>query len=117
MNRLTDCWDDISVHLVSTRLTVDMRKTWEIESATLSEFCTWQLLGEFVESRIQALEVIQFCQGNHTSKPKQNYTTTHPAIINNENWYICQICNKPHNIYQCNTFRVSTVGDRLLLVK
>jgi len=47
-------WDDILVHLVSTKLPPEMRKTWEIVSTSYVNFLTWHNLGEFIENRVNA---------------------------------------------------------------
>ncbi|CAI6357115.1 unnamed protein product [Macrosiphum euphorbiae] len=54
LGRPAKYWDDILVHLVSTKLPPEMRKTWEIESTSYVNFPTWHNLGEFIENRVNA---------------------------------------------------------------
>ncbi|CAI6370774.1 unnamed protein product [Macrosiphum euphorbiae] len=79
LGRPTKYWDDILVHLVSTKLSPEMRKTWEIESTSYVNFPPWHNLGEFIENRVHALEIMQF--RHCPSKPKTTTKTVSQATM------------------------------------
>jgi len=71
LGRPTTYWGGVLVHLVSTKLSPEIRKTWEIESTGYLDFPAWPNLSEFIENRVHALEVMQFRHG-----PSKSKTTT-----------------------------------------
>ncbi|XP_008182501.1 uncharacterized protein LOC103309271 [Acyrthosiphon pisum] len=115
LGRPTKYWDDILVHLVSTKLPPEMRKTWEIDSTSYVNFPTWHNLSEFIENRVHALEVIQFRHG--PSKPKTTTkTVSHATMVRQQDSKpSCQVCSLPHSIYKCSMFMKASVEEQRTL--
>lgn len=73
-------WDAIIVGIVATRLPAEVRKAWEVESASYTGIPTWTQLKQFIENRLQALNMLQYKPNNVNSvgKTKQfvkNYSS------------------------------------------
>ncbi|CAI6362844.1 unnamed protein product [Macrosiphum euphorbiae] len=117
LGRPTMYWDDVLVHLVSTKLPPEMRKTWEIESTSYSNFPTWHNLSEFIENRVHALEVMQFRHGS--GKPKTtSKTVSHATVVRQQDHkQSCQVCSAPHSIYKCSMFMKASVEERRSLAQ
>ncbi|XP_029346889.1 uncharacterized protein LOC115034377 [Acyrthosiphon pisum] len=122
LHQPVDKWDAIIIDIVATRLPTEVRRCWEVESASYPEIPTWTKLKRFIENRLQALNMLQYKPSTvsnviNAGKTKQFVrTTAHLATdsqINNQ----CSICTQNHIIYKCNTFMKSKPSERLNLAK
>jgi len=97
LGRPVEHWDNVIVHMVSTKLPPDIRKTWEIESANHVDFSMWKTLCKFVKCHIHALEVMKFQQGS-SGKTKQSYNkiVVHVDVEQKKEKTKCLICSQPH---------------------
>lgn len=58
LHQPVDQWDAIIIGIVATRLPTEVRKSWEVESASYSGIPTWTQLKQFIENRLQALNML-----------------------------------------------------------
>ncbi|XP_050061518.1 uncharacterized protein LOC126551649 [Aphis gossypii] len=117
-----DKWDAIIIGIVATRLPTEVRRCWEIESASYPEIPTWTKLKRFIENRLQALNMLQYKPSTvsnviNAGKTKQFVRTTAHLATDSKTINQCSICTQNHIIYKCNTFMKSKPSERLNLAK
>jgi len=115
-------WDAIIIGIVATRLPTEVRRCWEIESASYPEIPTWTKLKRFIENRLQALNMLQYKPSAvsnviNAGKTKQFVRTTAHLATDSQTNNQCSICAQNHIIYKCNTFMKSKPSERLNLAK
>jgi len=119
LHQPVDKWDAIIVGIVATRLPAEVRKAWEVESASYPGIPTWTQLKQFIDNRLQALNMLQYKSNNVNSvgKTKQFVRTTAHLATDSQTNNQCSICTQNHIIYKCNTFMKSKPSERLNLAK
>lgn len=121
LHQPVDKWDAIIDGIVATRLPTEMRKYWKVESASYSRISTWAQLKQFIENRLQALNMLQHKPNNVNNTGKTNKfvrTTAHVATDGQTNTSNqCPVCPQNHIIYKCNTFMTAKPSERLNLAK
>jgi len=58
LHQPVDKWDAIIVGIVATRLPAEVRKAWEVESASYPGIPTWTQLKKYIEKSISS--ILQF---------------------------------------------------------
>jgi hypothetical protein len=97
------------------------RQDWEVRTAS-SDFPKLQNLIDFLESKCQALEVIDFGKISVANKPKSctyssgafNTKRAHVASVSSK--HTCIYCHKGHNITKCDSFKSLHVNTRRFFV-
>ncbi|CAI6372223.1 unnamed protein product [Macrosiphum euphorbiae] len=122
LHQPVDKWDAIIIGIVATRLPTEVRRCWEIESASYPEIPTWTKLKRFIENRLQALNMLQYKPSTvsnviNAAKTKQFVRTTAHLATDSQTNNQCSICAQNHIIYKCNTFMKSKPSERLSLAK
>lgn len=115
-----DQWDVIIFGLVSTRLPLDVRKDWELQSSNFIEIPTWSELRQFIENRVHALNMLQYKHsGTNALKSKQlTRIAAHTGTEHHDNTnFSYSVCTQRHNIYKCNMVMTATPSNRLSIAK
>lgn len=114
MNRPTDHWGDLLVHVVTSKLDLRTIKEWEntIDSAQVPTFTDFI---EFLKRRCQTLEAVEKIGDNNVTGPSLHQSSQHK--VNSCNVAIsnvkCTYCQGEHNVYSCKEFKHLTVNERL----
>ncbi|XP_071581393.1 uncharacterized protein [Temnothorax nylanderi] len=115
LNRPTESWDDLIIHIIVSKLDIATNKAWEISilDANVPDLKT---LTDFLSKRCQALESIHSRTHNsatNNSVQKQGkYKGTSVANIATSN-LSCPLCKKNHQLYHCEEFLKLPVEDRI----
>ncbi|XP_053989825.1 uncharacterized protein LOC128882267 [Hylaeus volcanicus] len=122
VNQPTEYWDTILIHLVSSKLHKNTRRSWErtLEDEEIPRF---QQLLEFINKHARGDDLgmetsnpfkVQGIQDRLRSKTQvrgQSYVAT------DERKQVCVVCKGVHPIYKCTNFLELSVRDRLNTVK
>ncbi|XP_011169838.2 uncharacterized protein LOC105202846 [Solenopsis invicta] len=110
-------WDDLLIHIISSKLDFLTIKEWEnsLESKGIPKFTEFV---EFLTKRCQTLKAVaRRTQFNSNLNLRQNFntkvTTSHAAVVNIK----CIHCKGDHLIYQCPSFKELSVANRLSKIK
>lgn len=105
MNRPTNHWGDLLVHVVTSKLDLRTIKEWEntIDSAQVPTFTDFI---EFLKRRCQTLEAVEKIGDNNVTGPSLHQSSQHK--VNSCNVAIsnvkCTYCQGEHNVYSCKEF-------------
>ncbi|XP_039303404.1 uncharacterized protein LOC120357308 [Solenopsis invicta] len=118
LGRPTDQWDDILIHIVTSKLDFITIKEWE-NTLQPRELPTIQEFIEFLTKRCQTLEAVarRTFLGNQNVNLKQNSNVkviaSHAAVSDVK----CAQCKGDHQIYHCQIFKELPIAERLNKVK
>ncbi|XP_050533683.1 uncharacterized protein LOC126901330 [Daktulosphaira vitifoliae] len=56
LGRPVQFWDDLIVNIISSKLPIKLKESWEIEVASYAEMPSWNSLKQFLEQKIQILD-------------------------------------------------------------
>ena len=105
-------------HLMLATMDPETQREWELETASRADIPLTTDLITFMESRCQALELIQTTQPvkvqpttsrasystrSKVSKPTRTYVATHVQ---------CSLCHESHRLYRCDQFQRMSVQQR-----
>ncbi|XP_024874745.1 uncharacterized protein LOC112456446 [Temnothorax curvispinosus] len=111
LKRPTDQWDDLLIHIVTSKLDLATIKEWE-NALGPTIMPNFQELVAFLTKRCQTLEAVANQQSHvstNSCKGKPNKITAAHATAANAK---CVYCKGEHQIYQCKTFQGLTVEER-----
>jgi hypothetical protein len=122
-------WDDIIVFITERRLDPQTRRDWEIKLEDSTAPPTYEMLKNFLKTKIMSLDSLENC-GNEPSSdsPKgmrqqrrrqfhessgsyktKNFHMSGPAVMKNP---LCVLCGRSHWVAYCETFRDKSVEQR-----
>ncbi|XP_039310746.1 uncharacterized protein LOC120358928 [Solenopsis invicta] len=118
IKRPTDAWDDLIIHVITSKLDPVTTKSWET-SIPDKEIPSLKTFIDFLSKRCQALETIfsklsihQSVNSKPTNKSKGS-SVTNLATSN----LSCPQCKETHPLYYCEAFLKLPVEKRLSIVK
>ncbi|XP_011858530.1 PREDICTED: uncharacterized protein LOC105556071 [Vollenhovia emeryi] len=114
LDRPTEQWDDLLVHIVASKLDIRTIKEWEntIDPVDIPSFSG---LVEFLKRRCQTLEAVAKTVNNSVAGANSRQASHHKvnncnvATINAK----CTYCQGEHNIYACKDFKGLSVNERV----
>lgn len=118
----TEYWDQIIIHLITTKLDTSTHREWEL-TTTSNELPSLKQLTDFLQKRVQVLENIQKAHGRQATS--QNEKTAHIQNKHHTNYTFrakshfsrqeqqCGFCNGKHLIFQCENLKSSHYGERI----
>ncbi|XP_018371752.1 PREDICTED: uncharacterized protein LOC108766753 [Trachymyrmex cornetzi] len=119
LERPVDTWDDLIIHLISSKLDPVTKREWET-SRTDNSIPTFKQLKDFLLQRCSALEAIASKTtgavssiDTNTLNQKPKRAVSYAASTN----VICECCKECHFLYQCNSFKELPVDKRFKIVK
>ncbi|XP_039303907.1 uncharacterized protein LOC120357485 [Solenopsis invicta] len=118
LKRPTGHWDDLLIHIITSKLDFITIKEWE-NTLEPRELPTLQDFTEFLSKRCQTLEAVarRTFIGNQNTNLKQNSNVKviapHAAVTDVK----CEQCKGDHRIYHCKTFKELPITERLNKVK
>jgi len=115
IGRPTDSWDDLIVHLITSKLDHVTNKEWE-NSITDADIPSIQRLTDFLEHRCHMLEAISR-KNQPSSHVQAKSNQIKAASYVNAKVAPCQKCKGSHQIYACEQFLKLSPEDRMKFVK
>ncbi|XP_067208463.1 uncharacterized protein [Linepithema humile] len=114
LKRRTDHWDDLLIHVVTSKLAPITNKEWEtsLKSANVP---TFKELIEFLSQQCRALEAVDrkpqiaACPSKFDKGGTKKATTAHVAVTKTP----CIFCKGDHPIFRCDKF-IALSGDKRL---
>ncbi|XP_018375582.1 PREDICTED: uncharacterized protein LOC108769219 [Trachymyrmex cornetzi] len=119
LERPVDTWDDLIIHLISSKLDPVTKREWET-SRTDNSIPTFKQLKDFLLQRCSALEAIASKTTGAVSSIDTNTLNQKPKRAVNyaaSTNVICECCKECHFLYQCNSFKELPVDKRFKIVK
>ncbi|XP_011858104.1 PREDICTED: uncharacterized protein LOC105555686 [Vollenhovia emeryi] len=120
LKRPTDTWDDVVIHIITSKLDSATNKAWET-SIVQGDMPNLKSLTDFLSKRCQALESISSnWSSNQQGNVSQKYGSKHKnqSVSNVATSNIsCPQCKENHSLYHCEAFRKLSVDKRLQVVK
>lgn len=117
MKRETDKWDDLIIHVITSKLAPLTNKEWETSLKT-STVPTLKELTDFLSHCCRALEAIDR-KPQSTLSPAVDKTvykkSTSANVVTDR--AACSICNGDHPIYHCKRFLELSVDQRFQEIK
>ncbi|XP_077266386.1 uncharacterized protein LOC143899738 [Temnothorax americanus] len=113
LDRPTESWDDLIVHIVVSKLDIPTSKAWEISLD--DDVPDLKTLMQFLSKRCQALEAIHAKTHNNATNNTQKqgkHKGTSVANVATSN-LSCPLCKENHQLYHCEEFLKLTVEDRI----
>jgi hypothetical protein len=112
LNRPTNHWDDLLVHIITSKFDQITILAWE--SSLTNEIPTYQQLEDFMTQRCQTLESLQVTSldlNAQKSDSKSKHFSNPPTktIVATT----CCFCKKSHNLYHCKDFLSLTIPQRI----
>ncbi|KYN27352.1 hypothetical protein ALC57_03264 [Trachymyrmex cornetzi] len=115
IGRPTDSWDDVIIHLITSKLDHVTNKEWE-DNISDEDIPTIQHLTDFLEHRCHTLEAVsRKAQSASVSQTKANQARV--SSLASSGVASCQNCRGDHQIYSCERFLKLSPEDRLKVVK
>lgn len=115
LGRSTDEWDDLLMHLITSKLDVTTNKEWE-NSLTGPDIPILQDLMDFIEHRCHTLEIIQRkAQPSTTASSMNKQRPSRPTSSNlatPSRTKECPVCKQDHFVFACEAFLKMPVADR-----
>lgn len=113
LKRPTQQWDDLLIHIVTSKLDITTIKEWEANLKP-TQIPSFQELTEFLSRRCQTLEAVakrslQQQESVSIRQPSRGKVTASHAITGDVK---CTYCKGHHLIYQCKSFQSLTVSER-----
>jgi hypothetical protein len=115
MGRPTHSWDDLLIQLISSKFDVNTTTAWE--SILTKEPPTVKELTTFLTQRCQTLESIEVNSFSKSANQKSSRSQQNAYANTTGNPVKCVMCNKNHNLYQCQKFLSLSVAQRQNTVK
>jgi len=112
LGRSVDTWDDILVYLIVQKFDKTTRKAWELQLGDTDQYPSYELLEQFLASRIRALENL----APTGTKLKKNPVSIQSHLANTKT-IKCPLCQKTHYLSACQEFQRKTCDERRELVK
>ncbi|XP_067215691.1 uncharacterized protein [Linepithema humile] len=118
LKRSTDKWDDLLVHIVTSKLAPATNKEWET-SLKSADVPTFKELIDFLSQRCRALEAIdRKPQLNASSnKPEKNASKKYTAAHAVTDKTACSFCKGDHPIYCCSKFQALSIDKRIAEIR
>lgn len=120
LKRPTDTWDDLIIHVITSKLDPAINKAWET-SIVQGDMPSLKSLTDFLSKRCQVLESFSSKLSNnqqnnasqrhsvkHKNQSVSNVATTHAS---------CPQCKENHLIYHCEAFFRLPIDKRIQVVK
>lgn len=120
--RPTDAWDDLIIHIITSKLDSATSKAWEI-SIEHKDVPDLKSLTDFLSKHCQALEAISGKSSHVQSNANiQKYVNKHKTLqgsvsnvaVSNLS---CPRCKKSHPLYHCETFLKLPIEKRIQFTK
>lgn len=112
LGRSVDTWDDILVYLIVQKFDKTTRKAWELQLGDTDQYPSYEVLEQFLASRIRALENL----APTGTKFKRNTVSIQSHLANTKT-IKCPLCQKTHYLSACPEFQRKTGDQRRELVK
>ncbi|CAH1379261.1 unnamed protein product, partial [Tenebrio molitor] len=112
LNRPTNHWDDLLVHIITSKFDQITILAWE--SSLTNEIPTYQQLEDFMTQRCQTLASLQVtnldlnAQKSHSKSKHFSNPPTKTIVA-----ATCCFCKKSHNLYHCKDFLSLTIPQRI----
>ncbi|KMQ89917.1 pao retrotransposon peptidase [Lasius niger] len=110
LNRPTEQWDDLIIHMISTRLDISTIKEWE-DNIRGEDMPTLKQMTDFLSHKCKALSAISKrnpCDSQNSNIRKNITKGTHVSTANIH----CSHCKGKHHIFQCDSFLKLPPEDR-----
>lgn len=119
LKRPTDQWDDLMIHLVTTKFDSTTKREWESRSDSRN-IPTLKSLLDFLKERCRILSSLEFENNSSrqrvSKQPFQRHSNS-KSFATTSNKIVCIFCKNNHNLYTCPEFNKMTVIDRLNTAK
>lgn len=115
LDRPTEHWDDLLVHIVASKLDLRTIREWE-NTINLTQVPSFTDFVEFLKRRCQTLEAVAKIGNSNNWSPIHPRQSSHQKANNCNVATIhtkCTYCQGEHNIYQCKEFKNLSVSDRI----
>lgn len=120
LKRPTDTWDDLVVHIITSKLDPATNKAWET-SIVLGDMSNLKSLTDFLSKRCQALESISSKlsnnqQGNVSQRHNGKHKNQSVSIVATAN-VSCPQCKENHSLYHCEAFLKLSIDKQIQIFK
>lgn len=121
LQRPTESWDDLIIHIVITKIDSSTKKEWE-STLDRTSVPTWQQMLEFLSKKCHTLESVASSsvytkQNVKYSVESKQHEKPFKSTFSATSTISCVLCNKQHHLYACNDFLGQNTEQRIVTAR